>query len=49
MRGLIGRVGEPSRLQAVIYDEKLEIQLIGYATEAEIVRAVTSLRPAGLG
>ena len=35
-RGLIGRVGVPRRLRAVIYDEKLQIQLIGYDTEDEI-------------
>jgi hypothetical protein len=43
-RGLLGRVGVPPKLQAVIYDEQLEIQLIGYATEQEIVRTVQSLR-----
>lgn len=44
VRGLIGRVGVPSRLQAVVYDQKLEIHLIGYDTEDEIVSAVSSLR-----
>jgi hypothetical protein len=38
VRGLIGRGGDPPRLQTVIYDEKLELQLIGYDTEDEIVR-----------
>lgn len=46
-RGLIGRIGYPPRLQAVIYDENLEIQLIGYVTEEEIFRAVSSLRRVG--
>jgi len=44
MRGLIGRVGTPPMLQAVIYDQQLEIHLIGYDTEDEIMSAVTSLR-----
>lgn len=44
MRGLIGRVGTPPVLQAVIYDQQLEIHLIGYDTEDEIMSAVTSLR-----
>jgi hypothetical protein len=43
-RGLIGRVGEPPQLQAIIYDENLEIQLFGYTTEYEIFGAVNSLR-----
>jgi hypothetical protein len=46
-RRLIGRVGYPPRLQAAIYDENLEIQLIGYVTEEEIFRAVSSLRRVG--
>jgi Clp amino terminal domain, pathogenicity island component len=49
LRGLIGRVGIPRRLQAVIYDQKLQIQLIGYASQDEIISAVRSLRRAGLG
>ena len=44
VRGLIGRVGIPRRLQAVIYDQKLQIQLIGYDTEHEIMSTVSSLR-----
>jgi hypothetical protein len=43
-RGAVGRVGDPHQLQAVIYDERLEIQLIGYATQDEILRVVSSLR-----
>ena len=48
MRGLIGRVGAPRRLRAVIYDETLQIQLIGDDTEAEIMSTVSSLRRARL-
>jgi hypothetical protein len=44
VRGLIGWVGIPSRLQVVIYDQQLAIQLIGYDTEDEIMSAVRSLR-----
>jgi hypothetical protein len=44
VRGLIGRVGIPRRLQAVIYDQELQIQLIGYDTEHEIMTTVNSLR-----
>ena len=44
LRGLIGRVGIPPRLQAVIYDQGLEIQLIGYDTEDEVTTTVRSLR-----
>lgn len=40
----MGCVGVPSRLQAVIYDQQLEIHLVGYDTEDEIVSAVRSLR-----
>ena len=36
VRGLIGRVGVPPELQAVIYDQGLEIHVIGYDTEDEI-------------
>ncbi|MEO8967252.1 MAG: Clp protease N-terminal domain-containing protein [Solirubrobacteraceae bacterium] len=46
VRGLIGNVGIPRRLQAVIYDQKLQIQLIGYDNEDEIISAVGSLRRA---
>ena len=46
LRGLIGRVGFPPTLQAVIYDQGLEIHLIGYDTEDEIMSAITSLRRA---
>jgi hypothetical protein len=49
LRGVIGRVGIPRRLQAVIYDQELQIQLIGYASQDEIMSAVGSLRRAGLG
>jgi hypothetical protein len=44
LRGLIGKVGVPPRLQVVLYDQQLAIQLIGYRTEAEIMNAVRSLR-----
>jgi hypothetical protein len=44
VRGLVGRVGTPPRLQVVIYDQQLAIQLIGYATEDEIMHTVSSLR-----
>lgn len=44
VRGQIGRVGIPARLQAVVHDEKLAIDLIGYETEDEILSAVRSLR-----
>jgi hypothetical protein len=44
LRGLIGRVGIPPRLQVVIYDQELAIQLIGYHTEDEIMSAARSLR-----
>jgi hypothetical protein len=44
LRGLIGRVGIPARLQGVIYDQELQMHLIGYDTEDEIVSAVNSLR-----
>ena len=44
LRGLIGRVGIPARLQGVIYDQDLEMHLIGYDTEDEIVSAASSLR-----
>ena len=45
VRGLIGRVGIiPPRLQVVIYDQQLTIQLISYQTEDQITRAVSSLR-----
>jgi len=40
---LIGRVGIPRRFQAVIYDEGLEVHLIGYETEEEIMSAARSL------
>jgi len=43
VRGLIGRVGLPTVLQAVIYDQELEIHLIGYDSEDEIMSAVRSL------
>ena len=45
VRGLAGRVGMPPRLQVVIYDQQLAIQLIGYESEDEIMRTVKSLRP----
>jgi hypothetical protein len=44
VRGVIGRVGIPARLQGVIYDQELEMHLIGYDTEDEIVSTVSSLR-----
>lgn len=47
LRGAIGAVGTPRRLQAVIYSCGLQIQLIGYDTEQEIIRAVDSLRQTG--
>ena len=46
VRGLIGKVGTPTRLQAAIYDQALQIQLIGYDTETEILTAARSLRRA---
>ena len=45
VRGLIGRVGSPPRLQAVVYHAGLEIRLVGYDTEDEIMRVVSRLRP----
>jgi hypothetical protein len=45
VRGLVGRVGIPPRLQVVIYDQQLAIPFIGCETEDEIMRTVTSLRP----
>lgn len=45
VRGLVGRVGIPPRLQVVIYDHQLAVQLIGYENEDEIMRTVKSLRP----
>jgi hypothetical protein len=47
LRGLIGRVGIPSRLRAVIYDQGLEIHVIGYDTEDEVTTTVKSLRRVG--
>lgn len=44
LRGLIGRVGVPSHLQAVVHDQELSIHLIGYETEEEIVKAVNSFQ-----
>jgi Clp amino terminal domain, pathogenicity island component len=44
LRGLIGRVGVPARLQGVIYDQELQLHLIGYDTEDEILSTVKSLR-----
>jgi hypothetical protein len=44
MRGLIDRVGIPARLQGSVYDQELEMHLIGYNTEDEIVSTVSSLR-----
>lgn len=45
VRGLVGRVGIPPRLQVVVYDQQPAIQLIGYETGDEIMRTVRSLRP----
>jgi len=45
LRGLVGWVGIPPRLQTVIYDQQLAIQLIGYRTEDEMMNAVRSLHP----
>jgi hypothetical protein len=45
VRGSVGRVGIPPRLQVVIYDQRLAIQLIGYETEDEVMHTVNSLRP----
>jgi hypothetical protein len=44
VRGRIGWIGIPPRLQVVIYDKRLAIQLVGYHTEDEIMSAVRSLR-----
>ena len=44
LRGLIGRVGIPARLQGVIFDQELEMHLIGYDTKDEIMSTVSSLR-----
>jgi hypothetical protein len=44
VRGLIGRVGSPLSLQAVIYDAGLAVQLIGYRTEDEVRNSVGSLQ-----
>ena len=43
-RGLIGMVGHPPRLQAVVHDEHQAIHFIGYASEAEVARVVGSFR-----
>jgi hypothetical protein len=43
VRGLIGKVGIPRRLQATIYDQGQQLQLIGYGSEAEILKAIESL------
>ena len=48
VRGLIGRVGIPRRFQAVIYDQELQIQLIGYETVDEILNTVSSMRRASV-
>jgi hypothetical protein len=47
VRGAIGRVGDPPRLHTVIYGQNLQLQLIGYETEDEIVRTVSGLRRIG--
>jgi hypothetical protein len=44
VRGLIGKVGVPPRLQALVHDEELAIHLIGYETEDEIAKAVNSFQ-----
>jgi hypothetical protein len=44
LRGMIGKVGRPPRLQAVAHAEGMRIHLIGYQSETEIVRAATSLQ-----
>jgi len=44
VRGLVGWVGVPPRLQAVVHDEELAIHLIGYEAEEEVVKAANSLR-----
>ena len=49
VRGLIGRVGVPPRLQAVVHHDKLAIHLIGYQTDDEIIGAATSLRRISAG
>jgi hypothetical protein len=41
---LVGNVGTPSRVQAVVHDAGLAVHLIGYDTEDEIMQAATSLR-----
>lgn len=49
VRGWVGRVGYPPRLQTVVYCEDLEIQLLGYASHDEISQAVNSFRRVGAG
>jgi len=44
VHGLIGLVGVPPRLQAVVHQERLAIHLIGYETEDEIISTANSLR-----
>lgn len=44
VRGLIGRVGIPPRLQAFAYDEELTIVLVDYDTENEIMSRVSFRR-----
>jgi hypothetical protein len=44
LRGLIGTTGIPPHLQAVVHDAGLAIHLLGYATQAEIIKATSSLR-----
>ena len=46
-RGAIGRVGNPPQFHAVVYELALEVQLIGYAAEDELLRAIESLRSVG--
>ena len=46
LRGLIGSVGIPPRLQAFVWDENTRITLIGFASEAEIIHAISSFRRA---
>ena len=43
-RGLIGKTGSPPKLHAVLHDEQRIIHLIGYESDAEFLRAASSLQ-----
>jgi hypothetical protein len=49
VNGLIGRVGIPRRLQAFVWDGDTRVTLIGFDSEADIIRAVRSFVRASPG